>query len=32
MFVSHRQDRVDEATPDVVAAARAARAFLLGPD
>jgi DNA-binding IclR family transcriptional regulator len=32
MFVSHRQDRVDEATPDVVAAARAARAFLLGPE
>ncbi|MGP4006864.1 IclR family transcriptional regulator [Streptomyces sp. 4N124] len=31
MFVSHRQDRVDEATPEVVSAARAARAFLLGP-
>jgi DNA-binding IclR family transcriptional regulator len=31
MFVSHRQDRVDEATPDVVSAAHAARAFLLGP-
>lgn len=30
MFVSHRQDRVDEARPEVVAAAAAARAFLLG--
>ncbi|WP_157876664.1 hypothetical protein [Streptomyces graminilatus] len=30
MFVSHRQDRVDEATPEVVSAARAARGVSAG--
>jgi DNA-binding IclR family transcriptional regulator len=29
-FVSHRQDRVEQATPDAVSAAQAARAFALG--